>query len=423
MNKKMKFDYTRLEPEIQYLSNGIPVYCFADGTLDLVRLEFIFEAGSYFQQKKLQAAACCSLTGAGTRNFSAREWSEKLDYYGAYIERYPDKDQATMVFYCLSRYFEKIIPLCEEAVKRSVFPQEEMETYLRKQHRKFLVNRQKVSEVSRDTFYSLVFSAHPYGQVTEESDFTALKREDLLAYYRQRYVARNCKIVLAGGYTDKHLALLESFFGAGSWPEQEDVLQAPAPQEILLPDFSGNRRADKPMAGSLQASVRIGMPLCPLDDPAFAAFKVTDYVLGGYFGSRLMRNIREEKGYTYGISSYIIPLRQVPVWMISSEVKADCTGKVLAEIEKEITKLQKKPIPDSELDIVRQSFMGDFVRELDGTFDLAERMKFFILCGVGADFYRRNEEVFFSITPEEIRLMACRFLTPDRFFTVTAGAR
>lgn len=417
----MKFDYSKLEPEVRHLSNGVPLYCFADKNLDLVRLEFIFEAGSFFQQKKLQAAACCSLIGEGTQNFSSREWSEKLDYYGAYIERYPDKDQATVVFYCLSRYFEEIIPLCEEAVKRSVFPQEEIDTYLRKQHRRFLVNRQKVSEVSRNAFYSLVFGAHPYGQVLDEPDFTALQREDLLSYYKRLYVARNCKIVLAGGYTEKHLSLLESCFGANDWAGTSSATELVS-EYPALPDFSGNRRLDKLMDGALQASVRIGMPLCPINDPDFAPFKVTDYVLGGYFGSRLMRNIREEKGYTYGISSYIIPLRQLPVWMISSEVKADCAEKVLQEIEKEITLLQKKPIKDSELDIVRQSFMGDFVRELDGTFDLAERMKFFILCGVGADFYRRNEEVFFSITPEEIRQMACRYLTPDRFYTVTAGA-
>lgn len=417
----MKFDYSKLEPEVRHLSNGVPLYCFADKNLDLVRLEFIFEAGSFFQQKKLQAAACCSLIGEGTQNFSSREWSEKLDYYGAYIERYPDKDQATVVFYCLSRYFEEIIPLCEEAVKRSVFPQEEIDTYLRKQHRRFLVNRQKVSEVSRNAFYSLVFGAHPYGQVLDEPDFTALQREDLLSYYKRLYVARNCKIVLAGGYTEKHLSLLESCFGTNDWAGTSNAMELVS-EYPALPDFSGNRRLDKLMDGALQASVRIGMPLCPINDPDFAPFKVTDYVLGGYFGSRLMRNIREEKGYTYGISSYIIPLQQLPVWMISSEVKADCAEKVLQEIEKEITLLQKKPIKDSELDIVRQSFMGDFVRELDGTFDLAERMKFFILCGVGADFYRRNEEVFFSITPEEIRQMACRYLTPDRFYTVTAGA-
>lgn len=418
----MKFDYSKLEPDIRHLSNGVPVYGFPDKNLELVRLEFIFEAGSYFQGKPLQAAATCALLGGGTENFSATAFSERLDYYGAYIERYPDKDQATAVFYCLSRYFTEILPLCEEAVKHSVFPQEELDTYLRKQRQKHLVNAQKVSEVSRREFYSLMFGGHPYGQALKEDDFDRLERKDLLEYYRQRFVAQNCKIVLAGGYTRQHLEMIEKSFGGKDWCAKDERALIIPKGAFGLSDLPEKRRIDKAMEGSLQASVRIGMPLCPLTDPAFASFKVTDYVLGGYFGSRLMRNIREEKGYTYGISSYIIPLRQVPVWMISSEVKADCTGKVLAEIEKEIVKLQKKVIPDSELEIVRQSFMGDFLRELDGTFDLAERMKFFILCGVGANFYRRNEEVFSNITPEEIRQTACRWLNPENFCTVTVGA-
>lgn len=418
----MKFDYSRLEPDILHLRNGIPVYGFVDRNLELVRVEFIFEAGSFFQRKPLQAAATCALSGAGTQGFSATEFSERLDYYGAYIERYPDKDQATVVFYCLSRYFDRLIPLMEESVKRSVFPQEEMETYLRKQHQKYLVNRQKVSEVSRKEFYSLMFGRHPYGQALEEADFDGLDREDLVEFYRQRYVAQNCKIVLAGGYTERHIDMMERAFGGADWVAPDELSDLVPAGVFSLSDLPPKRRIDKVMEGSLQASIRIGMPLCPLTDPDFSAFKVTDYVLGGYFGSRLMRNIREEKGYTYGISSYIIPLRYVPVWMISSEVKADCTGKVLAEIEKEIRKLQKKPISDSELEIVRQSFMGDFMRELDGIFDLAERMKFFILCGLDAGFYRRNEEVLYSITPEEIRQMACRYLNPENFCAVTVGA-
>lgn len=415
----MKFDYSKLEPEKQSLSNGIPVYGFADAKLDLVRLEFIFEAGSYFQAKPLQAAACCSLIGAGTKNFSAQSFFEKLDYYGAYIERYPDKDQASVVFYCMSRHLENIIPLCVEAIRQSVFPEEELDTYLRKQHRKFLVNQQKVSEVSRREFYALMFGAHPYGQAAEEKDFSALHAEDLRAFYQKFYVAESCKIVIAGGYDAKHLAMLEEGFGGKDWsgnaPDTCLGVFSPA-------DLPQQRRKDLPMEGALQASVRIGMPLCPITHPDFAPFKVLDYVFGGYFGSRLMSNIREDKGYTYGISSYIIPLRQLPVWMLSSEVKADCTEKVLGEIEKEITKLHKKLVPDKELDLVRQAFMGDFVRELDGTFELAERMKFFILCGIDADFYRRSEEVLFGITPEEIRQMARKYLDPGRFCTITVGA-
>ncbi|MDE6493981.1 MAG: insulinase family protein [Bacteroidales bacterium] len=416
----MKFDYSKLQPETRHLTNGVPVYGFPDSELELVRLEFIFEAGSYFQQKAMQAAACCSLIGAGTRHFTADALSEQLDYYGAYIERYPDRDQASVVFYCLSRYFEQIIPFCQEALKHSVFPQEEIDTYLRKNHRRFLVNNRKVSEVSRRAFYSLVFGpGHPYGRVVEESDFAALKREDLTGFYKRYYVSENCKIVLAGGYTERHLKLLDQSFGGGDWSGAAADLLAGEGMQVFLP---AERRKDIEMKDSLQASVRIGMPICSFKDEGFADFKIADYVLGGYFGSRLMRNIREEKGYTYGISSYIVPLRYKPVWMISSEVKADCVRKVFVEIEKEISALQKKEIPVSELELVRQSFMGDFMRDLDGTFDIAERMKFFIQCGIGPEFYQRNEETLFSITPAQIRRTAIRWFDLNNFCSVTVGA-
>lgn len=416
----MRFDYSKMKPDSCRLDNGVNVYGFRDNNLALIRLEFIFEAGSFFQEKTMQAGACCSLLGAGTERYSAEELSEKLDFYGAYLERYSDRDQATVVFYCLSRYFDQIIPYCEEVIKRSVFPQEELETYLRKAHRRFLVNQQKVSEQSRREFYSLVFGKdHPYGTMIQEEDFSCLRREDLVDFHRKYYVSENCSIVLAGAYTDGHLKTLNRFLGQGDWSGEKVDLekwgQLPEKDSSLM-------RLDLPKEGSLQASIRMGMPLFGLKDPDFPRFKMVDYVFGGYFGSRLMRNIREEKGYTYGISSYIVPLRYKPVWMIGSSVKADCCKKVIREIEKEIRKLQDKPIGQEELDLVRQSFMGDFMREVDGTFDLAEKMKLFLLADMGPEFYQRNEEVLFSIRPEEIQEAACKFLDKSKFYTVTVGA-
>lgn len=415
----MRFDYDKLRPRTRRLANGIPLYTFPDSHIDLVRLEFIFEAGSYYQQKIMQAGASCYLLGTGTEHYTAQALSEKIDYFGAYVERYPDRDQASIVFSCMSRYFDRILPLCEEVVRHSVYPEEELDTYLRKEHRRFLVNARKVSEVSRRAFYSTMFGPeHPYGVVVQEEDFKRLEAADLRKFYKKQYVAENCSIVLAGNFTEAHCKALDDAFGGKDWSgERADKEHGPQ-----TPSFSAGRRVDVPMEGSLQASVRIGMPVCDLKSKDFPVFKVVDYVLGGYFGSRLMRNIREEKGYTYGISSYVIPLRFQPVWMISSEVKADSTELVIAEIGKEIDKLRRKEISEDELDLVRHAYMGDFMRELDGTFELAERMKFFTLIGQGPEFYERNEAVLFSITPEQIRDAARRFLDRAEFCTVTAGA-
>lgn len=417
---KMRFDYARLAPRVARLGNGIPLYMFPDPELDLVRLEFVFDAGSYFQQKPMQAGACCALLGAGTENYSADSLSEELDFYGAYLERYSDRDQACLTFYSLGRYFEQILPFCEEAVKRSCFPQSELETYLRKQHRKFQVDLQRVANLARREFYPMVFGKdHPYGRVVEESDFSNLRREDVRSFYKRQYVAENCHIVLAGAFSDMHVRIIDRLFGGTDWVGEKADLEA-GRKMTALEDRDRMRIVASP--GSLQAAVMCGMPVFRFDSPDFAPFKVVDYVLGGYFGSRLMRNIREEKGYTYGISSYVVPLRYMPVWAVSSEVKADCASKVIAEVEKEIRKLQEEEISREELELVQNAYMGDFMQELDGTFDLAERMKLFILMGVDSEFYRHQEEVLFSITPSRIREYAVRFLAPERFSTVVVGA-
>lgn len=416
----MKFDYNKLSPHIEKLDNGIPVYLFPDPTLDLVRLEFIFDAGSYFQQKTMQAAACCTLTGAGTERYSADRLSEEMDFYGAYMERYSDRDQACVTFFSLSRYFSEILPFCEEAVKRSVFPQDELDTNLRKQHSKFLVELQKVSHVARRAFYPAVFGKHhPYGVVLQEEDFGRLTREDLLSFYKRFYNAANCRIVLAGSYKKEHMQMLNRFFGGGDWKGEKADLQAAAPSQEKPTGLASPLRV--PMQGSLQQALMTGMRIMPVADPDFAPFKVVDYILGGYFGSRLMRNIREDKGYTYGISSFVNPLRFSPVWMISSEVRGGCADKVLKEIEKEIGKLQKKEVGAHELELVRNAYMGEFMQDLDGIFDIADRMKFFLAAGVDADFYRRQEEVLFSLTPAQIRAYAEKFLNVENFTTVIVG--
>ena len=217
----------------------------------------------------------------------------------------------------------------------------------------------------------------------------------------------------------EHLQVLNRLFGAEDWKGEKVTLQEVTPLRevpagISSPLYVSHR-------GSLQEALMTGMRIMPVSDPGFAPFKVVDYILGGYFGSRLMRNIREDKGYTYGISSFVLPLRFSPVWMISSEVKGGCADKVLKEIEKEIRKLQKKEVDMHELELVRHAYMGEFMHELDGIFDIAERMKFFLSAGVDADFYRKQEEVLFSITPSQIKEYAGRFLNMENFTTVIVG--
>ncbi|MDE5559032.1 MAG: insulinase family protein [Bacteroidales bacterium] len=411
----MNFDYRQLMPETLRLGNGIPLYLFPDPNSELLRIEFIFEAGSCFQRKPIQARACNALLEA-TLHHSADAMTERFDYYGAYIEKYVDRDQSSLVIYALARYSREIVALCEEIFKEAVFSATELKLYLEKQRSQFDIAMQKVAEVSRRAFFAQVFGeGHPYGQNIERADYDRLQREDVEAFYREFYVAANAGIVLAGGYSDETVKALSDRFGR-DFPIGQ-AAPMPGPSEALPSARSGF----VPKSGALQASVRMGKVVMPPTAADFSTFKVLDYLFGGYFGSRIMQNIREEKGYTYGISSYILPLRAHTVWIVASEVKQACSRQVVAKIRNEMRKLCDRKPGRKELDIVRQVYQGDFLREMDGIFEIAEKWKFLRMFGLTDAFYRQFADTLENITPAEIQQAAQRYFAADSFHVTVCG--
>lgn len=411
----MNFDYRQLMPETLRLGNGIPLYLFPDPHSELLRIEFIFEAGSCFQRKPIQARACNALLEA-TLHHSADAMTERFDYYGAYIEKYVDRDQSSLVIYALARYGREIVALCEEIFKEAVFSATELKLYLEKQRSQFDIAMQKVAEVSRRAFFAQVFGeGHPYGQNIERADYDRLQRGDVEAFYREFYVAANAGIVLAGGYNDETVKALSDRFGYGFPIGQAAPLPGPS---AALPSA---RSGFVPKAGALQASVRMGKVVMPPTAADFSTFKVLDYLFGGYFGSRIMQNIREEKGYTYGISSYILPLRAHTVWIVASEVKQACSRQVVEEIRNEMRKLCDRKPGKKELDIVRQVYQGDFLREMDGIFEIAEKWKFLRMFGLSDAFYRQFAETLEQITPADIQQAAQRYFAADSFHVTVCG--
>lgn len=412
----MNFDYKQLLPQTQRLANGIPLYLFHDPHSELIRIEFIFEAGSRYQTLPVQARACNALLEATLRH-SADAMTERFDYYGAYVEKYVDRDQSALVIYALARYGREMVALCEEIFKETLFAEKEWQLYAEKQRSQFDIAMQKVSEISRRAFFSQVFGAeHPYGRNIEREDYNRLQVKDIEAFYRQFYVAANAGIVLSGGFGDEVVQALSDRFGQG-FPIGEAV-SVSLEEAAALPQATFGF---VPKEGAVQASVRMGKVIMPPTSPDFSHFKVLDYLFGGYFGSRLMQNIREEKGYTYGISSYILPLRSHTVWIIASEVKHTCSVKVVEEIRREMLKLCERKPAAKELDIVRQVYYGDFLREMDGIFEIAEKWKFLRMFGLDEGFYRHFADTLENITTEDIRQAAQRYFTPDSFHATVCG--
>lgn len=401
------------------LKNNVSVYHIHAGTQDLVKIELLFPAGMWQQPSPLVGSASSAMLNEGTSKRSAKEISEMVDYYGAFLHTEITHDFAVVGIHSLNKHLPSVLSIIEELISDSVFPQNEWDVYLQNKKQSFLVNNKKVSFVSRKKFAELLFgNGHPYGHNVTEDDFDKLKKEDAYNFYKQNYTAKDAIIVASGNVTDATLKLMEKHFG-----QMKSVVsgQVSVENNGQLTTNNGSHYVEKKDA--LQSSIRMGKMLFTKPHPDYPAMLVLNTIFGGYFGSRLMANIREDKGYTYGIGSAMVSFSHAGYFTISTEVGAEVTKDAIKEIYFELEKLQLEKISESELALVRNYMLGTFLRSIDGPFALADRFKGIHFSGLGYDYYDRYIETIRAITPERILELANKYLKKDEMIELVVGKK
>lgn len=404
------------QPEISQLSNGIKVYQFNSGTQDVISIEMVFAAGSWFQKKPFTAMATNLMLREGTRNFSAQKLSETLDYFGAHFENSTQRDNAYITLYSLNKHLNNTLPLLSEIVKNPVFPDGEYDVIAGKQRQMLEVNRQKVNFLARTQFNSILFgNNHPYGIYLEPNDIGKINTTDLVDYHKERYHSDNCTIIVAGLIKPGLIKELEKYFGGDDWNGKNSHLIQ------YLPSGSDQKSHFHLKEGATQSAIRIGGMMFSRSHPDFAGMKVLNAILGGYFGSRLMNNLREDKGYTYGIGSSVVPLRNGGYFVISGEVGAGVTKEALSEIKFELTRLCHEQVGESELSLVRSYLTGEMLRAVDGPFAQADLYRELIEDGLDISHFEELIVTIKHINAQQLQDLAIRYLKPEDLFTLVVG--
>jgi len=407
-----------VQAEKRILSNGIPVYFVNAGTEDVVKIDFVFEAGTWFQTKNLVASICNSMLEEGSQNYPASEIAEKFDFYGAYIQLVVDQNQGFVNVISLGKHLPAILDVTEDLIKRSVFPEHEFKVLIDKNKQKFLLENEKVRTLCQKKFTQVMFGdAHPYAINNKIEDFDLISREDILQFYHSFYHSGNCQIFVAGKVDELVINLLDAHFGGDDW------INAPIniPEYTICPYQEKRHWIEK--ANGVQSAIRVGKSWVPKTHPDYHALSVLATILGGYFGSRLMANIREEKGYTYGIGSFVLTLKKASYMVISAEVGNANVEPTLIEISAEMKKLQTEPVSENELETVKSYLLGEFLRDFDGPFALAASFKAINDFGLDYSFYDQYLKILRNITSEELMLLAKQYLNPEECYTVVAGSK
>ncbi len=407
-----------IPPIKKELDNKVPVHIISGGSQEILKIDFIFQAGIWHQKSPLIARATNSLIKEGTKKYSSAEIANGIDQYGAYLQTECDYDRASITVFTLSKYLEKILPFIKEILTQPTFDTKEFDIYKQNAFQKHKINLEKVSYIARNEFMKQLFGdKNSYGRIASEKDFQSLNNNDIIEHYNSFYNLGNCEIIVSGNVNDIVLSTLNRSLG--------DIKTNPVSIEHLNSEIPNLKpqKIYKEKEKALQSAIRIGKLMPTKTHPDYFKLQILNTVLGGYFGSRLMKNIREDKGYTYGIGSGILSLQNAGYFYISTEVGANVTTKALDEIYKELKKLNSELIPQGELNLVKNYLLGNFLKACDGPFKMAALFENVHFYGFDFDFYNRYIYAIKNVTSNELQEVANKYLTIESLTEIVAGKK
>ncbi|MFZ1305652.1 MAG: pitrilysin family protein [Ferruginibacter sp.] len=396
------------------LDNGVPVYTIDAGAQEVVQVEMVFYAGNWFEKQKSVAAAVNYLLKNGTSTKSAFEINEEFEYYGAYCNRSCFNETAVVSLSSLSKQLAAVLPVVRDMITDSVFSEAELDIYKQNSKQRIKVNLQKCDFVATRLIDAYVFGeAHPYGKYTNPEDLDALNSDLLKDFFKQYYLNGQCVIFVSGKLPADIEVQLNSAFGDLSLKpfnnQLTTIIQSPATEKKY-------RIGNDP--NGVQGAIRIARPFPNRHHPDFMKVMVLNTVFGGFFGSRLMSNIREDKGYTYGIHSYVQNHIHDSAWMISTEAGKDVCEATIEEVYKEMKLLREDLVDDEELLLVRNYLIGTILGDLDGPFQIMGRWKNLVLNNLDGDYFYRSIQTIKNISAEELRELSKKYLNPADFYEI-----
>lgn len=394
------------------LDNKVPVYAMNAGAQDVVMVEWVFDAGNWYDKQPMVAATTNFLIKNGTTSKTAYQINDFFEFHGAYLNRSCYNETASITLHCLSKHLETLLPVVREIIETSIFPEEELAIYIQNQKQRLSVNLQKCDFIANRLIDEYLFGInHPYGTYSNAEDYDALTTDAIKAFYKQYYLNGSCKIFVAGKMPTGYESMLNKAFG--TLP-----LHADTPVVVEHPIVTAAQKKVEIIndENGVQGAIRMARPFPNRHHPDFQKAHVLNTLFGGFFGSRLMSNIREDKGYTYGIHSYFQNHVHASAWMISTEAGRDVCAATITEVLKEMELLRNELVDMEELNLVRNYMIGSLLGDLDGPFQLIGRWKNYVLNGLDENYFYMSIETIKSVTPQELQRLANTYLQPDDFY-------
>jgi zinc protease len=411
-------DLTLPTPTVQHLPNGARLHQLANDAQPVVRLQVVLPAGKRQEAVPGLAQLAARLLTEGTATRSARQIADEVAFYGAALDCEAGPDRATLTLYCLARHLPTLLPLVCEVLAAPTFPEAELQQMKNRIGQSMRVERQKTNFRASEEFNRQLFGEDsPYGRPFDEESLNQRTADELRAFHAATYTPAGAEIILSGDVAALEAAVVAQL---GQWQPVAGVVPASIPTSYVTAEYPKGL-VQVPVEGSLQASLRVGSRWVSLVEEQTPELLLLVKILGGYFGSRLMRNIREDKGFTYGIQASVVSRELATALVIGTDVKGDSADATRREIAYELERLQTELLGDDELETVKNYTLGKLLGETATVFEQADKYRHILVQGLRPDYYQHLVRQTQAATAADLQALARTYLSPADMLVVVAG--
>lgn len=398
------------------LDNGLKVIIVENHKLPVVSYQLFVDKGLVYEGDKTGVASIAGqMLRTGTKTRTKAEIDEDIDFIAASF----NTSSSGLFASSLKKHSEKLLEIATDVLYHPSFPESEFDRIIQTTKSGLAFQKSDPNSISSNVGNALLYGLdHPYGEFTTEESVESITLDDVKEYYQNYYFPNEAYLIIVGDITrDEAEAQAKKYFG--KWEPKPDFEKYTPP---AVPELEGNTVRFVNRSGAVQSVVSVAQPVqfLPTAEDRMAA-SVMNTILGGYFGSRLNKNIREDKGYTYGVGASLSPDRHISEFSISASVRNEVTDSTITEILHEIGKMRNEEIPESELQLVKNVLTGQFARGLEDPRTIAQYALNIARYGLPKDYYKTYLERLNQVTTAEIREAANKYIDPERLQIFVVG--
>lgn len=405
------------KPEHITLANGANLYSLNTPSAEYFRFELVFRAGRYQENAPMTSKGCALMLKEGAGGLTSNELSEYFDLRGSSLDIRNSLDHLIISFVCIREYAHELVEMIYKVCFEPCFNRSDFTKMIRRQQKK-LRNELSKSEVLayREMTADIFGRDSPYGYNSTEEKYAALELNEVIRFHEKCIQKGSFQINVVGAVEQKLLHTISHNFGGHTIEE--------GPYTLATASFSKKVTTKHLLHRSgKQSSIRLYRPLFRRQHPDYTKMFVLNMILGGFFGSRLMKKIREKEGLTYGIYSSIDLLERSGYYYVSTETSPANSDKVTQLIRRELGHLCEHLISEEELLMVKRYTSGQFLRMVDGPLQVMKLHRSLTLDGLELNYFNQMLADIWVSSPQDLLNLAHQYLQPDEWSYLEVGPR